>query len=121
MIDGASMRWGMGRKCERRLLHHDEREARKCDRAGNRVDDVDLARVGARLELLRGNLQLEDDGTAVLLVDHRPLHRWRLEYLHAAAVEGEAGPEIGNLVGDRRVVDLVVEVDLLVAADGARQ
>jgi hypothetical protein len=37
-------------------IHHDEADSRERHRAGNRIDDVDLAGVGSRPELLGGNL-----------------------------------------------------------------
>src|SRR5262249_761475 len=89
--------------------------------AGGLVDDVHLTRVEAWPEAVGGGLELEKRPVRIGRVDGGALDDRRLEHFDLAAVEGQARLQLRRAVVGRRIVDLVVDVQLLIAADDVRE
>src|SRR5438034_637419 len=91
-------------------------QARERELAGDLVDKIHLTRVQTRLELVSRHFELEHRGLAVRGVERRPLDDGRFIDFDLSAVEREARPDLGMGVALRRLVHLVVEIQLLIAA-----
>src|SRR5262249_43757199 len=81
------------------------------------VDDVHLAGVRPRFEAVRRNFELKQRCSTIRRVDLGALDDRRLEHLHFPAIESEARLEARCAVLEHRIVDLIVEIQLLVVAD----
>src|SRR5262245_14269440 len=89
--------------------------ARKGEVAGDLIDHVDLTRVQAALELVGGNLELEECGFAIGRVELGAGDDRRFEDFDLAPVKGQARAKLRPLSFSRgRIVHLVVEEQILV-------
>jgi pimeloyl-ACP methyl ester carboxylesterase len=77
-------------------LSQQEHQPWERELARDRVDDVDLAGIEAGGKRAGGHFQLEHRGLPRRIVDHGALDDGRFEHLHFAAIEREAGADVGR-------------------------
>src|SRR5262245_53545503 len=100
---------------------HVQIEAWESEARGDCVDDVDLAGVQTRRQALRGQLELKERRVPVGCVERGAFDYGRLEDLHLVPIERKARSQLGCAAGEGRIVDFVIEVQLLAAPDDVRE
>src|SRR5688572_27147663 len=103
------------------LLSDVERQSRERELRGGSVDDIDLTRVESRREGPGRDLELEHGCLAIDRVQRDPLDDGRFEHLDLAAIKREAGAHLRPTLDLGRLVDFVIEKQLLVLAHDVRE
>src|SRR5262245_37422363 len=96
-------------------------DARKRESTCVRIDNVHLAGIRAWLEAVGRKLELKESGAPIGGVDHRALNDGCFEDLHFSTIKGQARPQVWCSTFERRLIDLVIEVQLLVTANDMRE